>query len=467
MNSRDSFHLTLEECKLILDNIKGLVVIDEKGIVKFLSSDMGERLTSLGANKAEEAYEGIDIAKVHPSSKIKKVLETNKETIGVYVYNGQPNISRMKPIYENDKLLGAIDYDLLLGSNEFETFLSQTDKIFFNLEDMKADLSKIKGAERNRYSIGDIKGESNEIVELKQKIYSVAETDSTVLITGETGTGKELVAHSIHCLSRRSKNPFIEINCAAIPENLVESELFGYEDGAFTGATRGGRQGKFEMANRGTIFLDEIDQLAYHLQPKLLRVLQEKEINRIGGVPFPVDVRVIAATNKDLKSLVRKGDFREDLYYRLNVIDIDVPPLRQRKEDISILANQFVENLSRIIGKKITGISEEGIKMLEEYNWPGNIRELINTIERAVNMSDNGESIIHSFSNLLPQPTQNGIYFRTGGEKTLKDLIEDMERREIIQALSSCGDKQSEAARKLGISRQNLHNKIKKYGITR
>lgn len=465
MNSKYNFNLTLDECMRILDNIKGLVVVDSEGRIRFLSEDMISRINKLGINTNEMILDRVDIDSVHPSSKIKDTLYSQEETIAVYVYNGNPNVSKIKPLIEDGTLVGAIDYDILFGYDDFKAFLEKTDKLLINLDDMREDYLKGNGRRKNKYVISDIKGKSDAIIKVKQKIYSVAETDSTVLILGETGSGKELVAQSIHYLSRRAKNPFVEVNCAAIPENLVESELFGYEEGSFTGAIKGGKAGKFEMANKGTIFLDEIDQLAYHLQPKLLRVLQEREISKVGGKNMAVDVRVIAATNKNLKEMVDKGLFREDLYYRLNVIDIEIPPLRERKTDIPIIAQDYLNTIKNMGYKNITGISDEAMTLLMNYSWPGNIRELFNVIEKGVNMSRGSKLELHDFEKFVECSAQEAVAVGVSLDSTLEEITSTTEREAIIKMLELCNNNRTKAAKNLKITRQCLHKKMNKYGI--
>lgn len=244
------------------------------------------------------------------------------------------------------------------------------------------------------FTFDDIIGNSPGLREVVDLAKQVASSDSTILLQGESGTGKEMFAQAIHSHSNRNNGPFVAINCAAIPRDLVESELFGYEAGAFTGAKRGGRPGKFELVNGGTIFLDEIGDMPLETQVKLLRVLQQKQIIRVGGQKaIPIDIRVIAATNKDLGQEVERGNFREDLYYRLNVIPINIPPLRERGEDLVILASHMVEKLSRQLGKRLTGIAPEAMECLKKYPWTGNVRELVNVLERAVNIAA-GTSIL-------------------------------------------------------------------------
>ncbi len=288
----------------------------------------------------------------------------------------------------------------------------------------------------------------------------VAESDATVLITGESGTGKELMARFIHEHSKRKDSPFVAVNCAAIPEGLLESELFGHEKGAFTGALNQ-RQGKFEQANTGTLLLDEISEMDLRLQAKLLRVIQEKEVERLGGKnPIPLDIRIIATTNRDLKKDVKEGRFREDLYYRLNIFPIDLPPLRERKEDIVFLAEYFMKRFSTKYAKHLEGISKEAIEYMEGYHWKGNIRELENTIERAVLLSSGKvlekEHLVMGCGITEDSPLED----TTSGHTTLRE----MERELICRTLQDVGGNRTKAARILGISVRTLRNKLKEYG---
>jgi len=261
----------------------------------------------------------------------------------------------------------------------------------------KSELNRIRGA---KYSLDQIIGNSAKIKKMKEMIVKAAQTKSTVLIFGETGTGKELVAHAIHQQSRRNYQPFVRVNCAAIPGELLESELFGYEEGAFTGAKRGGKVGKFELANFGTLLLDEINQMPLYMQSKLLRVIQEKEIERLGGNrPIEIDVRRIFTTNQNLAELVQQNKFREDLYYRINVVSIDIPPLRERIEDIPMLVRFFIAKINKELGLSISGIDKKVLKLFMAYDWPGNIRELENAIERAANLALQGNLKLEHFEN--------------------------------------------------------------------
>jgi formate hydrogenlyase transcriptional activator len=304
--------------------------------------------------------------------------------------------------------------------------------------------------------IGNSRALKSVLVEVKR----VAPTNSTVLILGETGTGKELIARTIHHVSSRSSCPFVKLNCSAIPFDLLESELFGHEKGAFTGAVAQ-KIGRFEMANKGTLFLDEIGDIPLALQPKLLRVLQEREFERLGsGRTHRVDVRLVAATHRDLVEMVRLGEFRSDLYYRLNVFPVLLPPLRERREDIAQLVSHFVEVFARCAGKQITHIPKETLQALISYSWPGNVRELQNLIERAVIRSDNGV-----LSNPLPASQENSIHV-TDAASTL----DDSQRAVISQALRAAGGMiggPRGAAARLGLKRTSLISKMKRLGIYR
>ena len=313
--------------------------------------------------------------------------------------------------------------------------------------------------------IDNIIGESESIKKVKKETIMAAQSVSTVLITGESGTGKELFARAIHNHSKRSEYPFIAVNCAAIPDNLLESELFGYEEGAFTGARKGGKLGMFEIAHKGSLFLDEIGDMSLHLQSKLLRVLQEKEVNKIGAKSnIEIDVRIIAATNKDLESMVKEGTFREDLYYRLNVIPIKLPSLSQRKGDIPLLIDYMIHDYSVKLEKNVEGIDEVALDRMLKYGWPGNVRELQNSIEYSVNMAQGSEITV----DVLPKSILEYEEKFEEDETSAIETLEDLEKREIQKALKrySVYKKDKElAAKALGISRATLYRKIEKYGI--
>ncbi|NLM44124.1 MAG: sigma 54-interacting transcriptional regulator, partial [Clostridiales bacterium] len=316
---------------------------------------------------------------------------------------------------------------------------------------------KATNRSENSINLDAIKGKSPAIEALKKKVRKIANSTSTVLITGETGTGKGLLAKAIHAESVRCNNPFVMVNCTSIPENLFESELFGYEEGAFTGAKKGGKPGKFDLAQKGTIFLDEIGEMPLAMQAKLLKVLQEYSIERVGGITsIPVDVRVIAATNKDLDVLIKEKKFREDLYYRLNVIPIYLPPLRERKEDIEILAKEFLDKYNKKLNKNVLGFSYEVMNFFMSYSWPGNIRELENIVEYAVNMSDD---IID-----IDDIPEKYSYMKKNSNETIKSKIENVELEMIKQALDKYGwdvKGKTMAAEELGMGLRTLYRKLK------
>ena len=313
----------------------------------------------------------------------------------------------------------------------------------------------------DRFDSGSIIGRSPAMVRLLETTARAANSDATVLITGESGTGKEMIAGAIHFNSPRRDRSFIKMNCAAISEGLLESELFGHEKGSFTGALRR-REGSFKQADSGTLFLDEVSEMSLAMQVKLLRVLQEKEFTRVGGEEvIRVDVRIIAATNKDLPALVREGGFREDLYYRLNVINLSVPPLRERREDIPLLAGHFLKMFSEKNGKPVKGYTPQAMDKLIRHPWPGNVREMMNTIESAVVLSSSTylrEGDIPDFREELATAVP---------PEAPDDLsLDEMERSTILKTLESVRGNKSEAARKLGITRATLHKKLKKYGVS-
>lgn len=324
-------------------------------------------------------------------------------------------------------------------------------------EKMKLQLKNLYLQEELNSSLDmdEIIGESKSIVKLKQMIRKVAPTDSTVLITGESGTGKELVARAIHRYSQRNDKPFITVDCGSIVPNLFESELFGHVKGSFTGATKD-KRGKLELADNGTIFFDEIANIDTNIQGKLLRAIQEKEITKVGGTEtIKVDCRIISATNKDLLSAIDEGTFREDLYYRLSVIPIHIPPLRDRKQDIPVLVRYFLKKYNNKKGKDIQSISEKAMEKLMNYKWPGNVRELKNIIERAVVLST-GREIKQDV--LFTQPENSK-------KKNLEPALESAEKNHIINILNRCDWNKTEAAELLEIDRKTLYRKIKKYNI--
>ena len=302
-----------------------------------------------------------------------------------------------------------------------------------------------------------------------QRVYKtigrVANSNATVLIRGETGTGKELVARAIHFNSPRKDRPFVKVNCASIPENLLESEMFGYEKGAFTGAVTS-KPGKFELAHRGTIFLDEIAEMSLSLQAKLLRVLQEREFERLGGTEtIKVDVRIIAATNKDLEKCIAEGTFREDLYYRLNVVDIYLPPLRERREDIPVLVEHMIRLYNAQYNKQVVGFTEQAMKLLLEYNWPGNVRELKNVCERAVLMSTGPYLTVEDLPFRIQKSSRRLHWLAELSGDSFKEKVAEVEREIILRALEEHNWNRSAAAQALKMNRSSLYMKMKELGI--
>lgn len=376
---------------------------------------------------------------------------------------------------------GAFDYVIKPFS------IAQIEMVLKKAEEFDRVIKVSNFLNREQVQTRELIGDSPAIASLKNLISRVARTDATVLIQGENGTGKELVANEIFLNSQRNKAPYIKVNCAAISETLIESEFFGHEKGSFTGATER-REGRFELANGGTILLDEISEIPPNLQAKLLRVLQEKEFERVGGnKTIKVDVRVLATTNRNLLKEVEKGDFREDLYYRLNVFPLHVPPLRERKEDVQLLANRFLQKFAKQHGLRIPGFSEEAMNQLLAHSWPGNVRELQNVIERAAILAEDDKPISVSELGLIPLPPKGSsgqpittesptpaassapapATAKTSQPEAPPEVInlEEMEKRCILAALERTGGNRTRAAELLGISIRTLRNKLNQYKI--
>ncbi|MHB8916942.1 MAG: sigma-54 interaction domain-containing protein [Desulfocucumaceae bacterium] len=350
--------------------------------------------------------------------------------------------------------------------------ISEIRRLSEELEGARRLIRRLKA----KYTFEEIVGSGPELMRAVEQARMAAETPVTVVLRGESGTGKELFAHAIHQASNRSLGPFIRVNCSAIPDNLLESELFGYVEGAFTGARRGGHRGYFAEANGGTILLDEIGDINFMAQSKMLRVLQEREIVPVGSSePSHVDVRIIAATNANLEHMVEKGRFREDLYYRLNVFPIEIPPLRKRRSDIPQLAKYLLKKLNQEYGRNVTGIDPGALEQLLAYDWPGNVRELENVLGRAVINMKRGETTV--LPDHLPVPLKReSSYERPGvtgqlqpfpGGETLARLKENWERQVLAAALDAASGSRTKAARVLGISLRTLYNKMDRYEINK
>ncbi|MEC4675945.1 MAG: nif-specific transcriptional activator NifA, partial [Nitrospirota bacterium] len=465
-----------------LDMKRGTVVLrsnDEVSI--FVAHGMSEDAVRSGRYKLGEGIIGR-VAKLGSPIVIPNIgdepLFLNKT--GVRVNLKKENIAFLcVPIKFKNEVLGVLSVDRLFGSKaiSFEqdlrllkiiaSLIAQSVRLYLEIEKEREaflqEKENLKRQLKGRYRVENIVGQSDSMQEVFEAIHRVAPSKANVILRGESGTGKELIANAIHYMSPRAKAAFIKFNCASIPEGLLESELFGHEKGAFTGAMTM-RKGRFELADRGTIFLDEIGDLPVILQPKILRVLQEREFERVGGEKtIKVDVRLIAATSRNLEELVSSGKFREDLYYRLNVVPLVVPPLRERRLDIPLLLDYFLEKFHKENRRSIKILSEVR-NILMEYEWPGNVRELENTIERLVVMS-RGEVV--TFSDLplsiRDQSSNSGEGLKTGG--MLSSVVEEIEKTRIIDALRKTGWNRAKAARILGITPRQIGYKVMKYNI--
>ncbi|NOW84358.1 PAS domain S-box-containing protein [Clostridium beijerinckii] len=431
------------------------VVINEKGIITSISDDYKE---FLGCDNPI----GKKVEDIIENTKMGKVLKTGIADIGgIQEIKGNKMIAMRVPIKKDGKVISAVGKVVFKDISDFHALSKKLLDLEKEVEFYKSKIAENKTA---KYSVENIIGHSNKIRKVKDLIGKVANTNSNVLINGESGTGKEMIAHSIHNSSKRYLAPFIKINCASIPAELLESELFGYEEGAFTGAKKGGKKGKFELANGGSIFLDEIGDMNINMQAKILRVIQEREIESIGGSGVKsVDVRIITATNKNLEELVKKREFREDLYYRLNVVKIVSPPLRERKEDIPALANALRIKIAKRLDVYVEGISKDAIECLGNYDWPGNIRELENVIERAINLLDS--NIMIKTEHLSERFTSAKYKRYSDKNEYLKTIVEEVEKEVILECLNRNNWNKNKTAQILGISRAGLYKKIEEFNL--
>jgi len=421
----------------------GLVVTDENGVITIFNK-LAEGITGISMDEAI----GKKIQEVIPEIKIENVLKTGKEEMNKKIKVGNNVVfTNITPIYTGNKIEGSVI-------------------VFYDFPQIEYLENELKRNRKLDKAFDIIIGNSGKLRDALTIASKAAETDSTVLIRGESGTGKELVAQAIHYASKRRDKPFIRVNCAAIPVTLLESELFGHERGAFTGAVTQ-KIGKFELADGGTVFLDEIGEIPPEIQVKLLRVIQEKEFERVGGIKtIKVDVRIIAATNKDLERAIKEGTFREDLYYRLNVIPIMLPPLRERRGDIPLLVEHFIEKLNKKLNKNIKGITKKAMQALIHYDWPGNIRELENIIERCITLSE-GEYIDYED---LPQyirnedtiVTENNVIYLDEHSELL--TMEEYEYK-IIKAALDRYKSFNKAAKVLGLTHKTVASKARKFGL--
>ncbi len=402
----------------------------------------------------------LNMPKIDGMTLLKNLVELHPDTVGI-ILTGHGTIRNAVEAMK----AGAADY--LAKPVKMEELLLVVQRAL-EFRDLKRENLALKKQLRKKYKFDNFIGDSLPMNKVFRVIEKVADSTSTVLILGESGTGKELVAKAIHYHSSRKDKPLIPVNCGAIPEELLESELFGHEKGAFTNAIRT-RIGRFEMANGGTIFLDEVAEMSPHLQVKLLRILQEQEFERLGGAKtIRCDVRILAATNKNLDTLVEEGKFREDLYYRLKVIPISLPPLRDRKSDIPLLAHHFLENISKTKSKKHMSITKDVLKALISYDWPGNVREMENIIERMVILAEGENITLDDLPEKVArkhalEPDENGFIPEEG--LSLSNAVNDYERQLIIHALEKAGWVKNRAAKLLKMNRTTLVEKIKKQGI--
>lgn len=418
-----------------------------------------ERRSLLIVNTQVDSRVDMSIKIIGASSILCAPLLCLQKTLGIIQIESKSNN------YE----FSTTDLDLFTGIASQVALLIYNAELLDNLkmakERIESENKNLKKQQKIRSSLSDIVGASVKIKETLEFVKKVSNSPYSVLITGESGTGKELIAKAIHYDSSRAVLPFVVLNCAAIPRDLLESELFGYEKGAFTGALET-KQGLFEVADKGTIFLDEIGEMPVHTQAKLLRVLQEKELQRLGGKRIiKIDVRILAATNKDLKAAIANGEFREDLFYRLNVVPVHVPPLRERKEDIPLLIACFLESSCTDVGKRINGFTDEAMTNFLNYTWPGNVRELRNVIERIVTIAP-ADSVVGV--EMLPHEVCNRSAVRLQKYKSAGILYEAQKQLEIemiMDALKSSEGNKSKAAALLGISRKVLYEKIENYKI--
>jgi len=439
--------------KIILDSLyDGVLIADKEFIVKYINPSY-TRITKVEAKDII----GESLLAIRPGARLPHVIRNGEKQLRIQRKEGNIEyVVNMAPIIEDDQIIGGIS--ILNEITDVYKLSEELNKSNITIQRLKR---QVKSIEQAKYNFDNIISKDETSIEVKSLAKKIAITDSNVLITGESGTGKELYASSIHNGSYRKEGPFIAVNCASFEGNLLESEIFGYEEGAFTGARKGGKIGLFELADGGTLFLDEVSEIGYGLQAKLLRVLQEGTIRPIGGLrEKTLNVRIIAATNKKLENMITEGKFREDLYYRVAVIPINIPPLRERKEDIKPLVKHFINELSNKT-RRYVEITNDAMNMLLSYPWPGNIRELKNTIEFASNMTDD---CIITPDNLPKIIQREGIKKNLVKLKSLEEVIREAEAKEIRKAILIYGDTvegKKKVAKALDISLATLYNKLK------
>lgn len=418
----------------------GLAVVDGRGVVSHLNRGFARLI-----GRSTEEVLGQNLAVLNPGSAVMEVVRTGRPLRDKTVWpgrGGEDLKGDIFPVWHGGRVVGAVALvrcSLVASSEEPGT----------------------PGALPEPFN--HLVGKNERFLEALALAAQVAPTDATVLIMGESGVGKELLARAIHHSSRRRDKPLVKVNCAAIPETLLESELFGYVEGAFTGAKRGGRIGKFELANQGTLFLDEIGDMSLAMQAKLLRVIQEREIEKVGSNwTVKVDIRIIAATNQNLKQMVEAGRFREDLYYRLNVVEVHLPPLRERRDDIPLLAGHLLKHFNEVHHKNLS-FSPEVIDLLVRHRWPGNVRELCNLVEHMVIVGDSALITPRHFPRSFE--LRAGPAGRGGEERKLGEQVAELERRALEEALRACNHNRTRAMELLGISRRTFYKKLKLHNL--
>jgi len=444
--------------EVALDNAyEGLIITDPKGFVLRVNEAYA---TFLG--KTIEDLVGRHVTQVVENTRMHIVAQTGKPEIAqIQKINGHEMICHRIPIFDQGKVVAVIGKVMFQDVDDLFAMIGRFRRLNKELEFYKSELNKRLGA---KYSFANIFGQSAELERVKELGRRVAKSDTTVLLVGESGTGKELFAHAVHVESNRALGPFIKVNCAAIPESLFESELFGYKEGAFTGAQKKGKKGKFALADKGTIFLDEISELPLLMQVKLLRVLQEREIEPVGAEqPEPVDVRIVAASNRDLGELVQEGLFRHDLYYRLNVVMLRVPPLRERQQDIVLLTEMILKQLEKETGIPVEGVDQETAALFLVYSWPGNVRELRNVLEQTLYLKSGNVITRQDIPRAMIKSAEGSGF--PGGVRSLKSQLSQGEEALIRRAIQDAKGDKLAAAAQLGISKSSLYAKVEHYEI--
>lgn len=462
---------TNELLALVTKSLRLSTVIDEKGIIRFIGPGASEIL-----HLSDQDIVGEFLLDVMPNGKLLDVVKSQKSLMGelFLMKNNEYIILNRYPIWDEDgKVCGAYSVLAVDDINSVSELTKKIERLQKENLEVKQKFLTMQGSSR---TVDTIIGQSAQIMKLKNMIQKIADSPLPVLITGDTGVGKEVFANAIHNYSSRWDKRMIKINCAAIPKDLLESELFGYAPGAFSGAAKEGRKGKFELADGGSILLDEIGDMPLELQSKLLRVLQEKEFERIGSNKTQkIDVRVICSTNLDIKKQVAEGKFRRDLYYRINVVEMEIPSLKERIADIPLLCDYFIDKFNKRYGFSLRGVSDEVIKMFSAYSWPGNVRELEHVIEKACVLNTHGileakdfdflEKVSPAIETYTELPSDSRDLDTDVYSGSLAERGKQMEIQLIKQALEECNGNKSKAAKQLGIDRSVFYGKLKKYGL--